>query len=102
MDEERSSHWKARLMLANANSPSLGLSCKRLLRVSWTMTLDMKDELLLVILFLGFFRLLASLTATGASSVLPCPNAGALVAKAGRSLEFTRPPSLLSRISAED
>ena len=65
------------------------------------MTLDMKDELLLVMLFLGFLRFPASLAATGARRVLPSPNAGAEVADvSGASLEVAR-PSLLSPASVE-
>lgn len=41
--------------------PSAGRSCSFLDRVSLTMTREMKEELLFVMLFFGFLRLLASL-----------------------------------------
>jgi hypothetical protein len=43
---------------------------------SWTMHLDMKDELLFAMLFLGFRRFPASLLVPS-SMVFPSPNAGA-------------------------
>ncbi len=90
-------------MLAKANNPSRARSCSRLFNASWLMTRDIKDELLLAMLFLGLRRLFASFCAGGASRVLPSPNAGALDAKGSRSLELMRPTSLLlSRMSVDD
>lgn len=54
------------------------------------MTREMKDELLLVMLFLGFRRLLGSLVFSGASRAFPSPNAGADMAVA----DVDGPPSL--------
>ncbi len=65
------------------------------------MTREMKDELLLVILFFGFRRLFGSLNLSGARSAFPSPNAGAdtAVAEPGAPTSLTdvpRPsPSLL-------
>lgn len=56
-----SSHWKARLILANAKIPSFGRSVSFLERLSLTMTREMNEELLLVMLFLGFLFLFTSL-----------------------------------------
>jgi hypothetical protein len=100
--EERSSHWKALLTLAKANRPSVGRSCSLLEMVSWTITRDMKDELLLVMLFLGFFRLLVSLALMGVNIVFPSPNAGAADANKGVSLELIAAASLLCRSSWDD
>lgn len=102
--DDRSSHWKARLMLAKANSPFPGRSCSRLLRASWLITLEIKDELLLDMLFFGFRRFPASFCGGGVRRVLPSPNAGALDdMKSGASLELRRPASLLlSRTSVDD
>lgn len=98
-----SSHWKARLTLAKAKRPSRARSCNRLLNASWLITLDMKDELLLVMLFFGLRRLFASFWAAGARRVFPPPNAGALDANGGTSVELMRPTSLLlSRASVDD
>jgi len=67
------------------------------------MTREMKDELLLVMLFLGLRRLLASFTATGVRRLLPSPKAGAAAAEVGdtrgTSLEAARPSVLLRRPS---
>lgn len=69
-------------------------------------TLEMKEELLLVMLFFGFFLLFASFVLGGAKSALPSPNAGALDETKGTSLELTfrvAPASLLlSRASVVD
>ena len=65
------------------------------------MTLDIKEELLLVMLFFGFFRFAASFGLTWVKRVLPSPKAGVLD-DGGASLEWPRPASLLSRMSVED
>ena len=102
--DDRSSHWKARLMLAKANRPSRARSWSRLLNASWLMTREIKDELLFVMLFFGLRRLFASFWATGRRSALPSPNAGALeVNGTMSSVELRRPASLLlSRGSVDD
>lgn len=64
-------------MLAKAKMPSLGLSVNFRERLSLTMTREMNDELLLVMLFFGFLFLFTSLTGADASNALPSPNAGA-------------------------
>ena len=66
------------------------------------MTREIKDELVLAILFLGFRRLLESLVAAGANSAFPSPKAGALDPSSGTSLELMRPASLLSRKEDDD
>jgi hypothetical protein len=92
-------------MLAKAKRPSDDRSDRRRLSASLTMTREMKDELLLVMLFLGLRRLLASFTATGVRRLLPSPKAGAAAAAAevgdssGPSLEAARPSLLLRRPS---
>lgn len=75
--EDRSNHWKARLMFANAKVPSFALSAIFLENVSLMMTREMKDELLFVILFFGFRRLFGSFNLSGARRAFPSPNAGA-------------------------
>lgn len=66
------------------------------------MTLDMKEELLLVMLFLGFLLLPASLALTiGFNRGLPSPNAGAVdtgVAEVGGTslVDVSLPSSLLT------
>ena len=74
--DERSSHWKARLIFAKAKRPSELLSCSLLLRVSCGMTLEMKEELLLRILLFGFRRFKESLVEGLISDALLSPNAG--------------------------
>lgn len=86
-----SSHWNARLMFAKAKTPSDGRSCILLLSPSLTMTLLINEELLFVMLFFGFFRLLASLEFGATSNAVPSPNAGAEPNDKGASLEFALP-----------
>lgn len=72
-----SSHWKARLILANANTPFGSRSLRRLADVSWVITRETNDELLLMILFFGFRLLRASFAGGaggGASAGFPSPN----------------------------
>lgn len=92
-------------MLAKAKIPSLGRSVSFLERPSLTITREMKEELLLVMLFLGFLFLFTSLLCTCASKALPSPNAGAepsVMEVAGASLvEPALPSSLLMPPSAE-
>jgi len=84
--EERSSHWNARLMLANANKPSGARSCSRLLKFSLTIHLEMNEELLFAMLFLGL-ALFAAFLETGARRLeLPAPNAGADPTESGPAL----------------
>lgn len=102
--DDKSSHWKARLMLAKAKMPSPGLSVILLDRLSLTITREIKDELLLVTLFFGFFRLFTSLVCDGTSNEFPSPNAGVnpRVAEFGASLvDVPRPSSLLIPPSVE-
>lgn len=91
-------------MFANAKTPSLDLSCNFLDRVSLIITREINDELLLVMLFLGFRLLFRSLVFSGASRVFPSPKAGAdiAVSDAGPSLsEVPWPsPSLLNLASS--
>lgn len=99
-----SSHWKARLMLAKKKTPSSARSVSFLVKCSLTMTLEMKEELLLVMLFLGFFFLPTSLVLTGWRAVLPSPKAGAdprVREVGGASLMEPPPPSLLRPASVE-
>lgn len=65
------------------------------------MTLLMKEELLLVMLFLGFFFLPVSLGLVGASSEVPSPKAGADPRERGASLETPR-SSLPLRVGSLD
>lgn len=65
------------------------------------MTLEMKDELLLVMLFLGFFRLPLSFVLVCVSMVFPSPNAGVSFDNTVPSVELS-PASLPSRMSVED
>lgn len=92
-------------MLAKAKMPSAGRSVSRRLRLSLTMTRDIKDELLFVTLFFGFFRLLTSLVTAMVRAALPSPKAGAEVPRATWGpcslLEVARPSSLLSPPSVE-
>lgn len=84
--------------------PSPGLSVILLDKLSLTMTLEMKDELLFVTLFFGFFRLFTSFVCDGTSSEFPSPNAGVdpIVAEFGASLvDVPRPSSLLIPPSVE-
>ena len=75
----RSSHWNARLILANAKNPSGFRSCSRLCMASCGITREMKDELLLTILVFGFLRFNPSLPLlTTVSRILLAPKAGAL------------------------
>lgn len=101
LDTDISSHWNARLMLAKAYSPSAGRSCILLLSDSCVITLLMNDELLLVMLFLGFFFLPASLGFCDVSSAVPSPNAGAEPKECCASLELARPSLPLSVGSLE-
>lgn len=91
-------------MLAKAKMPSPGRSVILLDRVSLTMTREMKDELLLVTLFLGFLRLFTSFVCDGTSKEFPSPKAGfdPAVVEFGASLvEVARPSSLLMPPSVE-
>jgi hypothetical protein len=72
--ELKSSHWKARLIFANAKIPSGFLSLSRLDVESCGMTREMNEEPLFNTLFLGFRRFNPSFDA---SVGLPSPNAGA-------------------------
>ena len=78
--ELRSSHWNARLIFAKANTPFGSRSLNRLADVSWVMTRETNEELLLIMLFLGFLLFNASFAATGgaASAGFPSPNWGAV------------------------
>lgn len=77
-------------MFAKANSPSLGRSAIFLEKASLIITLEIKEELLLVMLFFGLRRLFGSLVFSGASKALPSPKAGAEIAVA----DVDGPPSL--------
>lgn len=92
-------------MLANAKAPSLGLSASFFEMLSLTITREMKDELLLVMLFLGFLLLFTSLVRVWVRSAFASPNAGADSREkevAGASLKgVPRPSSLLNPPSAE-
>lgn len=91
-------------MFAKTKRPSLDRSASFLARLSLTMTREMNEELLLVMLFLGFFFLLASLTTAGVKREFPSPKAGAepRVSDVGGSLiEVPRPSSLLMPPSVE-
>jgi hypothetical protein len=81
--ELRSSHWNARLIFAKAKTPFQSRSPNRLADVSCVMTRDTNEELLLMMLFLGFLRFDASFAATGgaASAGFPSPNWGAVTAE---------------------
>lgn len=104
--DDMSSHWNDRLTFANAKMPSFGRSCSFLTSVSVPMVLEMNDELLLVMLLLGFRFFDASLGgAPGVSRALPSPNAGLLdptVAVVGGAslVDVPRPSSLLSAPSS--
>ncbi len=63
-------------MFAKANKPSFERSVIFLENVSLMMTREINEELLLVMLFLGFRRLLGSLVFSGAIDGLPSPKAG--------------------------
>ena len=77
--EVTSSHWNARLMLANAKTPLGSRSFSRFADVSWVMTLDTNEEVLLIILFFGFRRFASfELAGGGASAGFPSPNCGAV------------------------
>jgi hypothetical protein len=102
--EDKSSHWKPRLMFAKAKMPSPGLSVILLDKLSLTMTREMNEELLFVTLFFGFFRLLTSLVCDGTSNEFPSPKAGVdpRVTEFGASLvDVPRPSSLLIPPSVE-
>jgi hypothetical protein len=103
--DDRSNHWNARLTLANAKMPSAALSCIFLVKISFTITRDMKDELLLVILFFGFLLLPASLGLVCVRREFPSPKAGAEVrfieARAASLMEVPLPSSLLRPASFE-
>lgn len=104
--DDMSSHWNDRLTFANAKIPSLGRSCSFFIRVSVPIVLEIKDELLFVMLVFGFRFLDASLAVTaGVRRALPSPNAGLLDARVavvgGASLvDVPRPSSLLSAPSS--
>ena len=76
----KSSHWNARLILANANTPLGSRSLSLFADVSWVMTRETNDELLLMILFFGFLLRDASFALTGgcASAGFPSPKRGAV------------------------
>lgn len=84
-------------MFAKAKYPSAGRSCNLLARFSWTMHLEIKEELLFAILFFGFRRFPVSLL-VAERKVFPSPKAGAepieSVALALPVAEVS-PPSLL-------
>lgn len=63
-------------MLAKAKRPPESRSANRLARLSWGMTLDTKDELLLTMLFFGFLFFVVSFPKEGVRAALPSPNAG--------------------------
>jgi hypothetical protein len=65
------------------------------------MTLEMNDELLLVMLFFGLRRLLGSLVFSGTSKALPSPKAGAEKADMEVVGPVTVEPLLLSLASCE-
>lgn len=68
------------------------------------MTRDIKDELLLVMLFLGFFFLFTSFVGTCVSNELPSPKAGAdpsATDVGGSLVDVARPSSLLKPPSVE-
>jgi hypothetical protein len=65
-------------MLAKAKRPSGLRSLNRFVAASWVMTRDTKDELLLIMLFLGFRFFSPSLTGAGTSAGFPSPKGGAV------------------------
>lgn len=76
---ERSSHCSALFTFANAMSPSAPLSWSRFCKASWGITLETNDELLLMILFLGFRRFKGSLDSLPLDMIragFPSPNDG--------------------------
>lgn len=84
--------------------PSPGLSVILLDKLSLTMTREIKDELLFVTLFFGFFRLFTSFVCDGTSREFPSPNAGVdpNITEFGASLvEVPLPSSLLIPPSVE-
>lgn len=86
-------------MFAKAKYPSAGRSCSLLARFSWTIHLEMKEELLFAILFFGFRRFPASFP-VAKSIEFPSPNAGAEpMERAALALALpvieVSPPSLL-------
>lgn len=91
-------------MLANANSPSAGRSCSLLPMFSFTIHLEINEELLFAILFFGF-ALFAAFLVTGANRLeLPSPNTGADPIASGPELPFmdVRAPSLLPGATSAD
>ena len=66
-------------MFAKAKRPSGLRSCKRFAMASCGITLDTYDELLLIMLFFGFFLFKASFPVIGAKRVFSAPKAGALL-----------------------
>ena len=74
--EDRSNHWKALLMFANAKRPSELCSCNLLFRASCGITRDMNDELLFTMLVFGFLLFVPSFPTAGDNSILPSPNTG--------------------------
>lgn len=80
-------------MFAKTKSPSVVCSCIRFVMASCGMTLDMKDELLLTMLVLGFLRFALSLPIAGVSKALSSPKTGVLAADA--LVGWAARPSLL-------
>lgn len=69
-------------MLAKTKSPSVVCSCIRFVMASCGMTLDMKEELLLMMLVLGFLRFALSLPIAGVNRALSSPKTGVFTAEA--------------------
>ena len=105
MGDDKSSHWKARLMLAKANKPSAGRSCSLFPMVSLTIHLEINDELLFAMLFFGFFFFPASLVIGTCRLEFPSPKAGAepIESRPGvlPAREVRAPSLLLGGISPE-
>jgi len=105
--DDKSNHWNARLIFANANNSSVGRSASLLVRCSLTITRDINDELLFVMLFFGFLLFPASFGfGVGFRSAFPSPNAGAddtnVADVGGASLvDVPLPSSLLAPASFE-
>lgn len=79
VSDDKSSHWRALLIFANAKTPSGLRSVSRRCIPSCGITRDTNEELLLTILFLGFRFLdgsLESLVLITASAGFPSPNVG--------------------------
>lgn len=90
--DDKSSHWNARLMLANAKSPSGLCSCMRFAIASCGITLETKEELLFTMLVLGFLRFTPSLPSAGVNKALSSPKTGVFPAALAKCAAI---PSLL-------